>query len=86
MFMKLGMFDKVSEQPMANYNDTSVVAGEQHRKLALESARESVVLLQNPHYGANKILPLNKGNGTKDVSSILVGGPNSNLTDAFLGE
>ena len=82
MFMKLGMFDNVSEQPMAKYNDTSIVAGEQHRRLALESAISSVVLLQNP----NKILPLNKGNGVKDISSMLVAGPNSNLTDAFLGE
>jgi beta-glucosidase-like glycosyl hydrolase len=96
MFMKLGMFDKVSDQPMANYNDTSIVAGEQHHALALESARQSVVLLQNP----GKILPLQlktvgengqqqqqeAGQKVAAAASLFVGGPSSNLTDAFLGE
>ena len=78
MHMKLGMFDNVSEQPLAVFNDTSIIAGEHHRTLALEAARSSVVLLQNP----SKILPLEDSK----VSSIFVGGPSSNLTDAFLGE
>lgn len=76
MFMKLGMFDDVHKQPMANTNDTSIVAGAYHRQLALEAARDSVVLLQNP----GKILPLTQG------KSLFVGGPSANLTDAFLGE
>ena len=82
MFMKLGMFDDVRKQPMANVNDTSIVAGTYHRQLALEAARESVVLLQNPlaEGGKRKILPLSHG------QSLFVGGPSANLTDAFLGE
>ena len=77
-FLKLGMFDAVSSQPMANANDTSLVAGAAHRQLALEAARESVVLLQNP----STILPLRAAR----ARSIFVGGPSANLSDAFLGE
>eukprot|EP01046_Picozoa_sp_COSAG06_P063267 COSAG06_NODE_14618_length_1142_cov_1.638543_2_plen_106_part_00 len=66
----------------------------QHHALALESARQSVVLLQNP----GKILPLQLKtvgkNGQQQeeaaevaaAASLFVGGPSSNLTDAFLGE
>ena len=47
----------------------SVVNNDEHRKLALDMARESMTLLQNK----NNILPL-----TKSVKKIAVIGPNAN--------
>lgn len=72
---KLGMFDPPEVVPYASI-PTSVVSSEKHRKLALETARKSIVLLKNE----NKILPLKK-----DIKSIAVIGPNANDLDVLLG-
>lgn len=61
----LGLFEK----PYVNPDSASEICDcAEHRKLALESARESIILLKN-----NKILPLNR-----NIKSIAVIGPNAN--------
>ena len=80
LYFKLGMFDPVSDQPMARFNDTSIIAGPMHQQLALDAARESICLLQNP-----SLLPLQLS-GSQAIASLAVVGPGANLTDAFIGE
>ena len=72
---KLGMFDPEELVPYASI-PTSVVSSDKHRKLALETARKSIVLLKNE----NETLPLKK-----DLKSIAVIGPNANNLDVLLG-
>jgi beta-glucosidase len=72
---RLGMFDppaqvKYSKIPYSE-NDSPV-----HRALALQSARESLVLLKN----ANQTLPL-----SKNLKTIAVIGPNADAPDVLLG-
>jgi beta-glucosidase len=62
---KLGMFDPESQVPWAKIKP-SIVNGSKHRKLALEAARESIVLLKNE----NQTLPLKK-----TIRNIAVVGP-----------
>ena len=72
---KLGQFDPPELVPYAripfSQNDT-----EEHRQIALKTARESIVLLKN----ANRTLPLKK-----DVKSIAVIGPNADLPETLWG-
>ncbi len=72
--MKLGMFDPPSMVP---YTDIpySVVDSEKHRQMALDAARESMVLLKND----NNTLPLDK-----NLENIAVIGPNAHYLDALL--
>ncbi|WP_372650309.1 glycoside hydrolase family 3 C-terminal domain-containing protein [Draconibacterium sp.] len=72
---KLGMFDSPENVPYAKI-PMSVVSSEKHRKLALETARKSMVLLKNE----NETLPLKK-----DIKSIAVIGPNANNLEVLLG-
>jgi len=72
---KLGMFDPAEMVPYAS-TPMSVVSSEKHRKLALETAQKSIVLLKNE----NNTLPLKK-----DVKSIAVVGPNANDLEVLLG-
>lgn len=72
---KLGMFDSPDNVPYADI-PMSVVSSEKHRKLALETAHKSIVLLKNE----NNTLPLKK-----DVKSIAVIGPNANNLEVMLG-
>ncbi|GMF46279.1 unnamed protein product [Phytophthora fragariaefolia] len=78
VLMKLGMFEKGS-QPFANITKDAVdtVA---HRQLALEAARQSIVLLKNE----NGALPLTPGNFSEDGSLALIG-PHFNASAALLG-
>ncbi len=73
---KLGMFDQAEKNP---YNSIpfSVVDNPNHRKLALEAARQSLVLLKND----KKTLPINK----KLIKSIAVVGPNANMAEVMFG-
>lgn len=73
--MKLGMFDPPQ---MVKYTKIpySVVDSQKHKDLALEAARESMVLLKNE----NNLLPLKK-----DVGTIAVIGPNSDEWLMLLG-
>jgi len=72
---RLGMFDPPEMVPYAripfSQNDTP-----EHRALALQSARESIVLLKN----ANRTLPLRK-----DLKSIAVIGPNADAPEVLWG-
>src|SRR5918912_2046350 len=72
---RLGMFDPPEMLPYAKIpfseNDSPA-----HRALALEAARESIVLLKND----NGTLPLRK-----DIKSIAVIGPNANDVQVLLG-
>jgi len=72
---RLGMFDPPEMVPYAripfSQNDTP-----EHRRLALKTARESMVLLKN----ANHTLPLKK-----DLKSIAVIGPNADAPEVLWG-
>jgi beta-glucosidase len=73
--MKLGMFDPDS---IVNYSQIplKVLDSEQHRLLALQSARKSMVLLKND----KNILPFSKA-----VKKVAVIGPNADERDVLLG-
>jgi beta-glucosidase len=72
--MRLGMFDPPSQVP---YSDIpyEVVNSAEHRALALQAARESIVLLKN-----DGLLPL-----SKEIGSIAVIGPNADDLMTLLG-
>ena len=72
---ELGMFDPPEMVPYAQI-PIGVVDCEQHRELALEMARQSIVLLKND----GEALPLGK-----DVKSVAVIGPNADSVEALLG-
>jgi beta-glucosidase len=65
--MKLGMFDPPSMVPFSRIPD-SVIDSPAHRKIALQAARESMVLLKNQ----GDLLPLGKG-----IRSLALIGPNA---------
>ena len=72
---RLGMFDPPEMVPYAKI-PFSVNDSPEHRQLALEAARESIVLLKND----NNTLPLRK-----DLKSIAVIGPNADDVPVLLG-
>lgn len=72
---KLGMFDSPEQVPYAQI-PYEIVNCEAHQALALEAARESIVLLKNE----GELLPL-----SKDIGSIAVIGPNANYVEVLLG-
>lgn len=74
--MKLGMFDKEEDNPYT-FISYDVVNCEAHRQLALQAARESIVLLKNK----NQLLPVD----ASKLKSVLVIGPNANDTAVHLG-
>ncbi|KAE8875865.1 Beta-xylosidase/alpha-L-arabinofuranosidase 2 [Phytophthora fragariae] len=78
VLMRLGMFERGS-QPFANITKDAVDTAA-HRKLALEAARQSVVLLKNEE----NTLPLDVGAFSKDGSLALIG-PHFNASTALLG-
>ena len=73
--MRLGMFDPAERVPYAQI-PLSVNDSPAHRALALQAARESIVLLKN----AGDLLPL-----AKDLKTLAVIGPNADVTDVLLG-
>jgi beta-glucosidase len=73
--MKLGMFDPDEMVPWSSY-PVDTVACEKHRRIALEMARKSIVLLKNE----NGALPLDKG-----LKKVAVIGPNANNEYVQLG-
>jgi beta-glucosidase len=73
---RLGMFDPPDQVPYAQI-PFSVVDSPEHRELAREVARQSLVLLKNQ----DGLLPLN----TSDVNSIAVIGPNADETLVLTG-
>jgi beta-glucosidase len=73
--IRLGMFDPESQLPWSTLKP-EVVNCEAHQKLALQAARESVVLLKNE----KGTLPLDKG-----IRNIAVVGPNAMRHDVLWG-
>ena len=72
---KLGMFDPPGMVPFANI-PYSVVDSREHKVMALEAARKSIVLLKN----VNNTLPLKK-----DLKTLAVIGPNADQWLMLLG-
>jgi beta-glucosidase len=72
---KLGMFDPPERVPFSSI-PYSVNDSEEHRRLALEAARKSIVLLKND----NQVLPL-----AATVRRIAVIGPSADDDEALLG-
>ncbi len=72
---KLGLFDPPENVPYASI-PYSVVDSREHRNLALEAARKSIVLLKNE----GGLLPLRK-----DLRTIAVIGPNADNAEVLLG-
>jgi len=72
---RLGMFDPDDEVLHARVGP-EVVGCDEHRRLALEMARESIVLLKNE----GGLLPL-----SKQIGHVLVVGPNARGMDVLLG-
>jgi beta-glucosidase len=73
---RLGMFDPEEQVPYAKI-PFSVVGSANHREMALEVARQSLVLLKNE----NSLLPLDK----EKIASIAVIGPNADNTMVLTG-
>ncbi len=73
--MKLGMFDPAEDVPWSDLG-AEIVACSKHNRVALETARKSMVLLKNE----NHALPLRK-----DLKKIAVIGPNSNDVEVLCG-
>ena len=72
---KLGMFDPADKVRYANI-PYSVVDSKEHKELALEAARKSIVLLKNE----GDLLPLKK-----DIRTLAVIGPNADQWQMLLG-
>ncbi|XP_068656504.1 probable beta-D-xylosidase 6 [Aristolochia californica] len=75
--LRLGLFDGNPLQKQFGKLGTADVCTEQHRQLALEAARQGIVLLKND----NKFLPLDKST----VGSLVVIGPAANDTSKLGG-
>lgn len=73
--MRLGMFDG-PRQPYLNLGPKDVCTPA-HKQLALQAARQGIVLLQN----RNRALPLS----TNRHRTLAVIGPNSDVTDTMIG-
>jgi beta-glucosidase len=72
---RLGMFDPPEQVPYAQI-PYEIVNSPEHQALALQAARESIVLLKNE----NSLLPLRK-----DLGSIAVVGPNADDLSPLIG-
>lgn len=72
---QLGMFDPAEKLPWAGLGE-DIISSEEHDALAVQSARESMVLLKNE----GNVLPL-----SKSVKKIAVVGPNADDVDLLNG-
>ncbi len=73
--IKLGLFNPQDQVPFIKYDD-SFIESDENKKLALQTARESIVLLKNEA----QTLPI-----SKKVKTITVIGPNANDRHFLLG-
>lgn len=73
--MKLGMFDPPEDVPWSDL-DVQIVASAKHNRVALETARKSMVLLKNE----DNTLPL-----SKEIDKIAVIGPNAADIEVMCG-
>eukprot|EP01064_Diplonema_japonicum_P003852 TRINITY_DN1253_c2_g3_i1.p1 TRINITY_DN1253_c2_g3~~TRINITY_DN1253_c2_g3_i1.p1 ORF type:complete len:758 (+),score=132.26 TRINITY_DN1253_c2_g3_i1:47-2275(+) len=74
--VRFGFYDPLDEQPYLKYNYSTKVNTPEHQKLALETARQGMVLLKN-----DGTLPLS----TSTVKTVAVIGPNANATKTMQG-
>ena len=74
---ELGMFDPADQLPWANLGE-DVISSEEHNDLAVQAARESMVLLYNGPQ--NSVLPL-----SKDIKTLAVLGPNADDVELLNG-
>jgi beta-glucosidase len=74
--MRLGVYDPPQRLPWAGYTYEGVVNSPKHQQLALEAAREAIVLLKNDA----GTLPLKK-----DLGTIAVIGPNADDAEVLVG-
>ncbi len=74
---ELGMFDPADMLPWANLGE-DVISSEKHNDLAVQAARESMVLLYNG--GQTPVLPL-----SKDIKTLAVLGPNADDVELLNG-
>lgn len=74
--MRLGIYDPPDRVPFSRLTYADVVDSPAHQALALDAARESIVLLKNEH----DTLPL-----PHDLRSIAVIGPNADDAEVLLG-
>ena len=72
---KLGFFDGDEENPYTKISP-DVIGSEKHRKLALEEAQKSIVLVRN----SNNVLPLKK-----DLNNVFITGPQAANEEVLLG-
>ncbi|KAJ9545887.1 hypothetical protein OSB04_025594 [Centaurea solstitialis] len=75
--MRLGLFDGNPKTGIYGSLGTDQVCSKEHQDLALEAARNGIVLLKN----SAGLLPLSK----TETASIAVIGPNANVTQTLLG-
>lgn len=68
---ELGMFDPAEMLPWANLGE-DVISSESNHQLAIQAARESMVLLKNASIGGKAVLPL-----SKKIRTLAVVGPNA---------
>ena len=71
---KLGMFDDEGKNPYAAISP-EVINSSKNRKIALEAAQKSIVMLKN-----NGVLPLKD-----DIGYLFITGPNATSVDALMG-
>jgi beta-glucosidase len=71
---KLGMFDDEGKNPYASISP-EVINSAKNRKIALEAAQKSIVMLKN-----NGVLPLKH-----DIGYLFITGPNATSVDALMG-
>jgi beta-glucosidase len=71
---KLGMFDDEGKNPYVSISP-EVINSSKNRKIALEAAQKSIVMLKN-----NGVLPLEN-----DIGYLFITGPNATSVDALMG-
>eukprot|EP01018_Ginkgo_biloba_P013790 Gb_31967 [translate_table: standard] len=76
--MRLGLFDGDPKHQRYGYLGPQHVCTDNHRQLALEAAREGIVLLKN----RGNTLPLSKS----EIVSLAVIGPNANAVATMIGD
>ena len=78
VLMRLGFFDGAPD-PLTTFGllNASNVCTKEHTELALEAARQGIVLMKND----NATLPLSPST----IKSLLIIGPNANVTSTMIG-
>ncbi|XP_037033349.1 beta-D-xylosidase 3-like [Bradysia coprophila] len=87
VLMRLGYFERYDERPYKEFLPEDADS-ESHKQLALEAARQSIVLLKNDPdemMGNLPLLPLNQQDFGMSRASLALIGPHLNASEVFLG-